>query len=424
MTLPSFGRRALIGAASAVALTSVPTKVNAADSARHKARVGFTLNARTLDGGEQVVSLTLDTSSWGPVDPSSLTPETFSVHAKAVSPIPIAADDRIFSEYDLDRPVTAVTQNRHGDLVLTLSTAEGQLGGGTLGYILSARRNVRLMLTYTVVQNAPLRMRNGRSVVFPAFRQGRLVNREVDVYRRGVSRTGMNFRLFVPAGSSHHPRRGRGKRGRGKRPLVVWLHGGGEGGMGSYYDNETPLRANRGALGFSTPRGQRIFGGAYVVVPQCPSAWMLDGPRFAPQVKALVDDLVRRLPIDRRRVLVIGCSNGGYMSLEMTNRYRGAFAASVPICPGATAEYFTDAELAGIRTPTWMVASADDTVLPPADNLERAYRLVPGARKTLYDEVVWKGYKFPGHWSWIYVAHNDPQINGQRIWQWMAAQRA
>ena len=43
---------------------------------------------------------------------------------------------------------------------------------------------------------------------------------------------------------------------------------------------------------------------------------------------------------------------------------------------------------------------------------------------TLYDHVIWNGYQFPGHWSWIYVARNDPSIDGTHIWQWMADQRA
>ena len=43
---------------------------------------------------------------------------------------------------------------------------------------------------------------------------------------------------------------------------------------------------------------------------------------------------------------------------------------------------------------------------------------------TLYDHVIWNGYQFNGHWSWIYVARNDPAINGTHIWQWMAEQRA
>ena len=44
-----------------------------------------------LDGGEQVTSVTLNTARLDRIDPASLTTGTFSVHAKATSPIPIAA---------------------------------------------------------------------------------------------------------------------------------------------------------------------------------------------------------------------------------------------------------------------------------------------------------------------------------------------
>ena len=54
----------------------------------------FTLNAETLDGGEQVISVTLHTAGLGPIVPASLTDGTFTVHAKATSPIPLAAGDR------------------------------------------------------------------------------------------------------------------------------------------------------------------------------------------------------------------------------------------------------------------------------------------------------------------------------------------
>ena len=42
---------------------------------------------------------------------------------------------------------------------------------------------------------------------------------------------------------------------------------------------------------------------------------------------------------------------------------------------------------------------------------------------SLYDNVVWDGVTFNGHWSWIYTAHNDPSTpDGQHLWQWMAEQ--
>jgi predicted esterase len=417
MTNP-ISRRAVLAAGAGTAAGLVLPAVAAQAGGHAGSRVGFTLDAVTLDGGEQVVAVTLATSRLGRVDPAGLTTGTFTVHAKATSPIPIAPGDSISTEYDLDRVVTGVRVDHGGDIVVELSHAEGQLGGGTLGYIGSAGRNVRFDLTYTITQNAPIKIRGRGPVVVAEFVQGRLVNPEVDAFSHRVSGSGVKYRLYSPAR-------------RGKRPLVVWLHGGGEGGLLSagYYDNETTLRANRGALGFATPEAQKIFNGAYVVAPQSTSYWLEDGDRFAPQIREIVDDLARRYPIDRDRILVAGCSNGGYMSLKMTTVYPGAFAASVPICgvveatgPGEP-PMITDDELRAIRTPTWLVASLDDDTVNPQANTIHAHDLIPGSRVSLYDHVIWDGHQFPGHWSWIYVARNDPSVHGTHIWQWMARQK-
>ena len=418
-------RRTLLATGAAAAGVFVPGV--SAYARRHPSRgVRFTLNAVVLDGGEQVISITLHTARLGPIDPSSLSTGTFKVHAKATSPIPIAAGDQIFSEYDLDRAVTAVRLDRWGNIVLDLAYGEGQVGGGTLGYIAGKGRNVVLDLVYTITQTTPIVLRNRRPLTISAFVQGELSDPEVDAFSYHGSRSGLKYRLYSP---------GRDRRlhaaGRGGRPLVVWLHGGGEGGLlpDHYYDNETTLRANRGALGFATQEAQQIFGGAYVVAPQSTSYWIEDGPRFAPLIREIIDGLVRRYPIDRRRIYLAGCSNGGYMTMEMTSVYRDLFAAAVPICgvveslqPGGP-PLLTDAQLKAIATPTWLVASRDDPVVPPEPNTIHAHDLIPGSLMTLYDHVIWNGYQFNGHWSWIYVARNDPAVNGTHIWQWMAGQR-
>jgi predicted peptidase len=279
-----------------------------------------------------------------------------------------------------------------------------------------------LNLTYTVVQTAPIALRSGRMVTITRFVQGRLSDPEVDAFSYHTSRSGLKYRLYSP--NSRY-------RGHGKRPLILWLHGGGEGASlpDGYYDNETTLRANRGALGFATPEAQRIFSGAYVVAPQSTSFWLEDGDRFAPQIAQIIHDLVRRHPIDSDRIYVAGASNGGYMSLKMTTVYPDLFAASVPICSVVESlteggpVMITDEELRDIDTPTWLVASRDDDTVPPETNTVHAHDLIPGSLMTLYDHVIWNGYQFPGHWSWIYVARNDPSINGTHIWQWMAQQR-
>lgn len=361
--------------------------------------VHFTLHAETLDGGEQVTSLVLDTSRVGPIDPASLSADSFDVHARAVNPLP---GTEIYGEYDLDRVVTGVRLDDRGRIVIALSTAEGQPGGATLGY-LAAGRNVRFELTYTITQVAPVRLRGGRWVRFSPFVQGRLVNREVDAFSYHTSRSGLKYRLrSSPTG--------------GRRPLIVWLHGGGEGALlpYGYYDNETTLRANRGALGFATAQGQHIFGGAHVVAPQSTSYWMEDGPRFAPLIREVIAEVTRTRAVDTDRIHVVGCSNGGYMSIFMTTAYPSLFASSLPIC-GVVEGLVPDDALAAIRTPTWLVTSRDDTTVDPGANTLHAHSLIPDSRLTLYDNVTWNGYRYPGHWSWIYVARND-----RDYWQWMS----
>src|SRR5215212_7481771 len=175
--------------------------------------VRFTLNAEVLDGGERVTSITLHTARLGRIDPASLTTGTFSVHAKATSPIPVAAGDEIFSEYDLDRAVTAVRLDHWGNIVLDLAYGEGQVGGGTLGYILSKGRNVVLDLVYTITQTAPIALRNRRSITISRFVQDELSDPEVDAFSYHRSGSGMNYRLYSP---------GRARGGRRGRPLVVW----------------------------------------------------------------------------------------------------------------------------------------------------------------------------------------------------------
>lgn len=411
-------RRGLFAAGAAAGAVGLAPGVARADDERRPTpeAVRFTLDATVLDGGEQVTSVSLETRRFGRISPASLTKATFTVHVKATNPVTGLV------AYDLDRVVTSahIVDEK---IVLGLRTRDLQPGGSTLEYVGSAGRNVLLDLEYTITQTAPLRLHNGRSLTLPAFRQGRLVDPEVDAYSYRTSGTGMNYRLFTP------------RIGEGRRPLVLWLHGGGEGGLLSadYYDNEPVLRANRGALGFSTPLAQKAFGGAYVVAPQAETFWLENavagGPNYSGRLKKLVDELVRKHDIDPTRIYVAGCSNGGYMSLELTNVYHGFFAASVPIC-GVVAEFrgsggpiITDPELAAIDTPTWLVTSADDDTVDPVANSVHASRLIPGAVLSEYDTVTWGGLRYPGHWSWIYVARNDPKRGGQHVWQWMAAQQ-
>ena len=382
-------------------------------------RARFELGAEVLDGGEQVVTLTLRSPALAPVARESLTVDTFAVHVRATSPLDGAL------AYEQDRVVTAVRWSGR-DAVLELEHGQDVAGASTLLY--TSGRNVRLDLEYTITQAAPLRKRgSGAEVELSSFVQGELVSPEVDAFTHHQVDGGLKYRLFTP--SSKRPK-GAGRR-KG-RALVVWLHGGGEGGLltggHDYYDNETTLRANRGALGFATDEAQEAFGGAYVLAPQSTSAWMQDGDGFAPQIQAVIDEVVAREDIDEDRIHVLGCSNGGFMTLKMVAEQPGRFASQVPICgavsgPEGTYHLSDDTLRSLAETPTWLVAAANDDTIDAEANTVRFHELIEDSILSLYPTVEWDGVEYPGHWSWIYVARNDPQHEGVRIWDWMAAQQ-
>lgn len=383
---------------------------------------GFVLNAQILDDGEAITAITLQLSGAGPIAAESLTAQTFSVHTKGTSPIPVAPDEEVYREYDLDREVAAARLAEDGTIVLELSYGVDELGCGSLGFV-GHKGWTRLNLVYTITQNAPLTGTDGEPITISLFEQGPVVDPEVDAFSYHESADGMKYRLFTPAGRT------------GPRPLVVWLHGGGEGAILSdgYYDNETQLRGTRGALSFTTPEAQRIFGGAYVFAPQCTANWLDDGPLYASQVHDLIKDLVGRLPIDSSRIYLTGGSSGGYQTLEMISRYPDLFAAAVPCSglvgpnprhrgPGEAPRLITDDRLARISTPTWLIVSADDDTVDPQANTLHAHPLIPGARISVYDNVIWNDFDYPGHWSWVYLTYNHPVVDGVQVWQWMAEQ--
>jgi predicted peptidase len=320
---------ATIGASALLGAPTANADVDTTGSGRREALV--TPVAEVLDGGEQVTSLAISSPALHRAERSSLTSSTFAVHVTATNPLTGEV------AYAQDRVVTAATWTRRGEITLELEHGWGVDGGGTLQYMGAYGRNVLLDLDYAVTQVEPLRGRGpGGAVVLGSFRQGRVSDPEVDAFAHHATASGLNYRLFSPARRS-------GRRG---AALVVWLHGGGEGGLRTggydYYDNEAQLRANRGALGFATPEAQDLFGGAYVLAPQATSAWMLDGDGFAPLVLEAIEEVARSHRIDASRIHVVGCSNGGYMSLKMVAEYPETFATSVPICCGIGARDGSD----------------------------------------------------------------------------------
>ena len=229
-----------------------------------------------------------------------------------------------------------------------------------------------------------------------------------------------------------------------KHPLIIWLHGMGEGGNAP----SLPIMANK-AVQFADESIQNYFGGAYVFVPQARTWWMEGHEKFADGTSVYSDWLMEGINayveahpnIDKNRIYVGGDSNGGYMTMLLVRDNPGYFAAAFPTCEGLADELIDEDDLRNIaKTPIWFIAAAADTTLPPDKySVPTVRRLrIAGAdvhfsyfekvvdETGLYTKDDGSVYEYPGHWSWIYV-YNDrcvDTIDGRsvKLFEWMADQ--
>lgn len=197
-----------------------------------------------------------------------------------------------------------------------------------------------------------------------------------------------------------------------KYPLVLVLHGAGERGT----DNAKQLVHGAAEwLGY----GERFP--AYVVFPQCPPGTYWDGPNKVrveqvpagtvapmPQVIALLERLKRDLPVDDRRVYVMGLSMGGFGTFSIVHALPDTFAAAAPICGGGEPSMVD--KLAG--TPFWIFHGDADTIVP----VERS-RQMHEALRAAGAEVKYTEYPGVGHDSWT------PTFGDPAVVEWMFSQR-
>jgi predicted peptidase len=241
-----------------------------------------------------------------------------------------------------------------------------------------------------------------------------------------------------------------------KIPLIIWLHGAGEGGA------EPAIAAvGNKVVNLISPKMQSIFGGkAYLLAPQSPTMWMDDGSgeytnsgisMYAESLETLIDSFVKSHPsIDQSRIYLGGCSNGGFMTMRMLLYNPNRYAAAFPVCEALYDQAITDDEirtLAGI--PIWFVHSKNDPVVKPEDYVLPTYHRIRAANAsdvhmTYYDRIVdqtglykdedGNPYEYIGHWAWIPMLNNEcttdfdgspVMVNGKpaSILEWLASHK-
>lgn len=221
-----------------------------------------------------------------------------------------------------------------------------------------------------------------------------------------------------------------------KRPLVIWLHGAGEGGT----DPWIVLLGNR-VVNLATPAIQGFFGGADILAPQCPTFWMDSGrgfytatgsSKYARALMALIrSHLESRPETDLSRIYLGGCSNGGFMTVKLIADNPGVFAAGWPVCGAFFAAWLTPSQTESLAaTPLWFTHAKNDTVVPASlTSVAVTERLLKAGaadvRLSLFPEVLGEdGEPYLGHFSWIYALKNECVAeDGLTLMEWLAAQR-
>ncbi|SFT50904.1 Predicted peptidase [Selenomonas sp. GACV-9] len=229
-----------------------------------------------------------------------------------------------------------------------------------------------------------------------------------------------------------------------KKPLIIWLHGMGEGGNSP----SLPIMGNK-ATQFADESIQKYFGGAYVLAPQARTYWMHGYKGFADGTSIYSESLMECIKayvakhpnVDANRIYVGGDSNGGYMTMLLVRDNPGFFAAAFPTCEGLKDSLISNKDIKNIaKTPIWFTAAKTDTVLPPKDyavpTVERLKKAGADVHFSFFDNVVVQTglykkadgtpYEYMGHWSWIYVYNDQCQdtVDGKtvKLFQWMAQQ--
>jgi predicted peptidase len=238
-------------------------------------------------------------------------------------------------------------------------------------------------------------------VVYQSIKAQQVLSYTKVVYRTG--KDSLPCRLLYPLHYNKHKR----------YALVLFLHGAGKRGT----DNEAPLTSVPKVLTDSAGREKYP---CFMLVPQCPKndVWVkfshfpeslqttelpTPGARAA---LAVLDSLIRQLPIDKKRVYITGYSMGGEGAFDFLTRRPHLFAAAIPISS------VSDTARARViyQIPVWAFHGDQDDV----NNVKYSRLMIAALKKyngtPIYTEYpgikhndCWgKAYNEPGLFDWLF----------------------
>jgi len=229
--------------------------------------------------------------------------------------------------------------------------------------------------------------------------------KEEFIFGEGPEENGfsIDYRYFSPVGENDKT----------KYPLVVWLHGLGDG-------SKDGVQVNKSEIAFwASDEFQSRFknsGGAFVIAAlsreEIGHTWTNE---MVEPLRAAIDDFIinHKENIDVKRIYIGGYSMGGKMTLKMAVAYPEMFAAIFPICPA----WSPDAEaLEYIKnTPVWLTSSKRDPLVnfyfavnPAWEKLREISEMPENLRFSQLTKVCYAtGEKTPSsHHAWFSVNYD------------------
>ncbi len=430
----------------------------------------YYLHGCITDAGEVIDELMID---FGKDQVEKIDKDSFQVTAKASSAEYTEGTDVVsYGDYEITRTIVGwECAGRYARLRFRKDE------GFTTAY-LSSGRNVPVKLSYELKQLRPLevvsRAADGRhlkrTVEAEYVCATGIINEETIKFHEVKVEGGLNYQFYEADKA---------------RTLIVWFHGNGEGDFRHSQNNVAQMLANRGTVAWADEAVQKRFDGAHVMAFQAPDTWYLaQADHLLEKAFEEIMAVVAKYQVDANKIIVAGCSAGGYMTTRMMIAYPDLFAAAMIACPALDIADLrggktpSDEELAGLRrsrTAVWLVQGETDGVVhtdacgqrmfdiltagqavktkkfhrpkiadfTTSETDDGKYRLslfmttdretqtdafgkpYESGKLTFYEDYDQDGQKeivkYSDHWAWIYLLNNIPQSrDGTSIMAWAA----
>ena len=219
------------------------------------------------------------------------------------------------------------------------------------------------------IETVPVTVRSGFSLVIGQrkYEQSEFTihTRTADDKFQRLEEGNVMYRLYMPEANS-------------PRPLILFLHGGGNGGFEGERDNNRHIMADFGPVNFAenypdlcvmatmAVEARRDMRNFNPNIPFAQSDSMnVPGYGWCRKYLGQVCDIIRRMilegKVDGNRVYVTGMSMGGAGTIRAMSVASDLFAACLPVCPSMSPETFSI--LKSIRRPVWVTSAYIDHTL-------------------------------------------------------------